>query len=204
MQIRTQRDDGGGSVSHETTYFLLGIAISIPIAVLAPIVTTQLQKWWSRRSSKEARKRQQLLESEMAAVARYHDSPHQFTQYLLVRLIVLNLVWLLDGVLSDIFGVTSNGFTTISSFAEGTTTIDLNKYASVINSISSVTSILVLTISVRVGLRAYRLWKRVHEYNDYKRKVEAELQALAEVTGEALKPPTTADPETSESASLSS
>jgi hypothetical protein len=162
------------------TYFVLGVLVSIPVAVLAPFLSTALQKRLSKRSEKQANIRADLLEKEYAEARKFHDDPIAFIIFIGVRILVLTVFWIGQGIVDVVFGFLSNGAYLAQGIVASSTTVTLNfnDIGSIINVIASLADVIFLTLLFRYGIRAYRILKRIRNFRDYEKATLEELVQL--------------------------
>lgn len=135
-----------------STDFWLGLLLSIPLSVLANILTPKLETLWAHHSQRCAKKRLQKLRRDLDAVQRYRDDSQAFTEYLLITVIKVAYVTGSVGVFSII----------VNTFVPGS-------FSSIA---SRLLSILAGLLIVRVSSQAIDTSQRVRNYDDFQKAIE--------------------------------
>jgi H+/gluconate symporter-like permease len=152
-------------------YFILGVLVSIPITVIGGLWTIKLQGRLAKRSDKRAQKRIASIKKEYAEAKKYHDNPIQLVSFMCLWILWLTIYWILQSLLDSIFSFGANG-----SYFE-----NANNVASLINTVDSLISVIVLTYIFRSGYRAYRIIKRVMNFDKYESTYIQEIADLDRV-----------------------
>jgi hypothetical protein len=162
-------------------YFVLGILISIPIAVVSPFVATALQRRLAMRSKKQGLFRIETLEREYAIVKDYHDNPMKLLTFIGIRILLLTVLWIGQGILDVIFGFAINGFYVAGVELSPTSfTVNVNTVGDWLGAANGLTDVITLTLIFRLGIRSYRMIKKVVDFDQYETRVKNELIAVRE------------------------
>ena len=157
-------------------YFILGTIISIPIAIAAPLGTAVIQKRLGIRSQKQGLRRQEALEQEYAIVRDYHEDPIKLLTYVSSRLLILVLFYIgqeiLPAAASFMFFGGSIG-TPVLSYETGGVTV-----AALTTALAALLGAIILGLLFRTGFRAYRILRKVMEFDKYESEVKSELAAI--------------------------
>jgi hypothetical protein len=160
-------------------YFILGILVSIPVTVIGGLYTTRLQQRLAQRSEKRAMVRITLIKEQYEEAKRYRDNPGQMMFFAVRWIFWLTIYWILEELLGNLFSFGSNG----AYFA------NQNGVASLINTISSLVTVMILTYIFRSGYRAFQLVHRVEHFDDFEKSYLGELSRLGQVRDEKQDPP---------------
>jgi H+/gluconate symporter-like permease len=154
-------------------YFILGVLVSVPITVIGGLYATRLEKRLANRSEKRAKARVAIIKREYEEAKKYHDNPIQIIFFVGVWVLWLTIYWILQSLLDALFSFSANG----SYFA------NQNGVASLINVADSLVSVIFLTYIFRSGYRAYRIVRRVRDFDSYQSSYFQELATLEQVEG---------------------
>jgi len=167
----------------EFIYFILGLLLAIPIAVMSPFMTVRVQKRFATRSEKQAKERTQLIEREYAEAKDYRDDPIKLLRLVTTRILWLTIFWVGQNIVDVIFGFVANSSYLASQVNQTGPFVRLNfnEVASLANVMASLVDMLILTYIFRSGLRVYRIVKRVTNFEKYEASALGELALLRRV-----------------------
>src|SRR5258708_5530779 len=144
----------------EFIYFALGIVVSVPIAMFAPMGGTGILARRALRNGKRAEARRRELQQNLDEVKKYHEDPQRFIIFLTQRILFVSILWIGQEVVDYFVGLLSNGTSDVVYLANKVT-YDAGPLVNFINTAGSLTGILLLSFVFRVGFRAWRLARRV-------------------------------------------
>lgn len=119
-----------GVAMREFTYFILGVLVSIPIAVLAPFLTTRMQNRFAMRSKRQANLRADAIQRDFAEVKNYHDDPIKLLRYISTKILWLTVLWIGQNIIDVIFGFVSNASYLASMDIGYLTSLNFNQISS--------------------------------------------------------------------------
>jgi hypothetical protein len=163
----------------EFQYFILGLLVSIPVSILSPLATSRLQKYRAERDTKQSEIRQELLTRDYNEIKRYKENPIELVQYLAIRLLLINLIWVGQGALDYVFGLVANSSYSYY-FLSGNQTIPVDEVGNTTNAIGSLVGVAILFYTFRLAFRTYRLVRKVMNFDTYQAEVQSELAVLRE------------------------
>ena len=73
--------------------FWIGMALAVPLSILASLLAPRVQTWIDSRSKKASRKRAAELREELQRISSFKNDPTQFYIYLLEAGIKIALLW---------------------------------------------------------------------------------------------------------------
>ncbi len=183
--------------------FVLGLMLSVPLAVVANLVTPHVKNVIARRSKRRARNRAEVLRLELARVDRYVQEPHTFNQHLLGVVLATTAVT----AVSTFIAGTSFTVAELLGFQEEleeTEEVEVGEALreddfdadSVVGSVGydwvpaellylagpivGTVGALIVTL---LAMNARRLLRRVNDYDDYRSSAEAVLASLNSAGG---------------------
>jgi hypothetical protein len=162
--------------------FVLGVIITIVVAVLAPFSTGPIQRWWATRTKKQSLRTIEILEHDYAIVEEYHNEPLNLLRFLGMRILLLTLLWIGQSLLDVLIGFVINGFNVASlEFSYYTLyPINTNAVSDWGSAIGSLVDAVLLGILFRVGIRSYRIARNVANFEQYKIKISNEIAVIRE------------------------
>jgi len=172
-----------GDLEHMSSfeYFILGILISIPIAVAAPFGANAIDRWRATRSEKQGMKRIQALEREYATVKNYHDDSIKLLSFIGARILLLTVLWIGQSILDVIFGFANNGFNVAGVSLNYTIfPVNTNVVSDWLSATASLVDVIVLTVIFRIGIRAYRIVRKAMHFDAYEISIKNELATIRE------------------------
>lgn len=162
-------------------YFVIGLALAIPIAALAPFASDRVQQYRGEHSSKQAQKRTKHLVSQKASIKGFMADPGAFTQYLLSRILFITLVTSLIGLAPAIAAASAQGldaFAGTVNFNGGRAFIDTQQWLFTGAALVDIVSTIVV---IRIAGRAIGTYRRVHDYENYSQAVDEEISRLRDI-----------------------
>ncbi|HTU73021.1 MAG TPA: hypothetical protein VMG38_05835 [Trebonia sp.] len=154
-------------------YFVLGIIISIPIAIAAPLGTAVIQRRLGIRSVRQGRRRREALEREYAIIKEYHEDQIKLLTYVGSRILILVLFYIGQEVLPAaasfmVFGgsIGAPGL----NYETGGVSI-----AALTTAVAALLGAIILGLLFRTGFRAYRIIGKVMAFDQYESQVMSEL-----------------------------
>jgi hypothetical protein len=163
----------------EFVYFILGVTVSIPIAIFAPMGTNWMQKIMAQKTETRRDARIRDLGYRLDSVRKYHEDPVLLIRYVAIRVLLITLLWIAQTEIDYIFGLIANSFYYLNNYRSAP--INFNAGGNLTNAISSLVDVLILSIILRGGLRAYRLAHHATNFDQYEASINAELAELTAV-----------------------
>ncbi len=163
----------------EFIYFILGVTVSIPIAIFAPMGTNWVQKTLAQRTEARTDARIQDLERQLNHVRKYHEDSILLVQYVAIRVLLITLLWIAQTLVDYTFGMIANSLYYLGNIKS--TPINFSAGGSLTSAISALIDILILSMILRGGVRAYRLARHATNFDQYEASINAELAELAAV-----------------------
>lgn len=161
--------------------FLLGIVLSIPIGVLTPFLTTQLQQKLGERTKRTAPQRRRSLEREMAEVSSYRNDFPKLVTFLLGRLLVITLASTVVAIVPALISMIGSILTAMSydplDYAASTSAYALSNY---VYAASYIVSVLGFGVVIQLCVRTLRTYNKVNEYDKY---IESWRDQIARLRG---------------------
>jgi hypothetical protein len=142
-------------MSEGLTYFLLGLLFSIPLGIVAILLSNPVQRWLETRSVNLSVRRKRQVEADYKLVKRYHDDPSQFHSYLLNIILLLTLVSAITGLVSGL--VISFGY---FAFYVGPVVFAAGQILSVVGTF----------VVVILAYRALQIVARVQKFEEFEAK----------------------------------
>lgn len=154
-------------------YFILGIIISIPIAIAAPLGTAVIQKRLGVRSTRQGLRRMEALEREYVMIRDYHEDQMKLLTYVGSRILILLLFYIGQEILPAaasfmVFGgsIGAPGL----NYETGGVSI-----AALSTAMAALLGAIILGLLFRTGFRAYRIIGKVMAFDRYESEVMSEL-----------------------------
>lgn len=132
--------------------FWLGLLLSIPLSILANILTPKLESLWAHHSQRRAKKRLQKLRRDLDAVQRYRDDSQTFTEYLLITVIKVAYVTGSAGVVAIL----------VNTFIDKAFAVFASRLLSILAGL----------LIVRVSSQALDTFQRVRNDDDLQKEIE--------------------------------
>jgi hypothetical protein len=142
--------------------FLIGLAFSIPVAILAPFATKWIEKYRSERSLVQAKVRRKKIEADIALISKYRDNPSLFNSYLVGRILLLTVI---------------TAFGTIGSTFFYTVEPLVGSYQ-VPQLMGGIIGIIVAVYVIQIGMQALKIRQRVSRSDLFLEQANAELLSL--------------------------
>jgi len=160
---------------------LITAAVAVPISLFSPFGTEWLKKRRAVKSKSKAAIRDEELRHSLLQVESYKQDPHRLQEYLLGRLLLVSILWIGQEVVDYIIGIAVNfqyGAADLArSYAPLSTTAALTQAA------ESLIGTILLTVVLMIGIRSYRLYQHVRDYDKYREEVNLEQKRLSEIIG---------------------
>jgi len=154
--------------------FLIGLAFSIPVAILAPFATKWVEKYRSERSLTQAKIRRGQIEADIALITKYRDNPSFFNSYLIGRILLLTVITAFGTIGSTIFYTVEP---IIGSYQMPTV-------------VGGAVGILVAVFVIQIGMQTLKIRQRVLRSELFLTKANAELLRLTPPPEEQSEPGT--------------
>lgn len=158
--------------SHDWIVVIITAAISVPIALLSPFGSDRIKDRLAGRSKRNAQRRSDELNKELASITYYHQYPQKFHAYLLGRILYVTLFAVGSQIVS---GIEQIG---IVLYLGGPA---LGAITSVANATFGLGVSVFLTAALLVGMRAYSVYRKVSDYDSYTASVHRELERLEKI-----------------------
>lgn len=178
--------------------FWLGLLASVPLAVLANLLTPWLQDRWARRNYDRARRRVAVRERELAKVASIRGTPGALTEHLLVTVLSIVAIFAVTTLITSAVATVVTAYETtqvlsppdvagieaeLEHLEEGEVFFDQSP-AFVVTQVSYlVTQLIFLPAMLAVtvlALNTLRLVRRVRNYETYTRETKARIDRLVQ------------------------
>jgi hypothetical protein len=164
--------------------FVLGVIITIVVAVIAPLTTGPIQRWWAARSKKQANHTIKSLESSYSLVRTYHDEPQKLLRFVGMRILLLTILWIGQSLLDVLFGFVINGVNVAGSeFSYAIFPVDTSTISSWLSAAASLIDAIILGLLFRTGIHSYRIAKNAADFERYKAKIENEIATIRDQSG---------------------
>jgi hypothetical protein len=169
--------------AHEIVILLIGGAVGIPAGMISIALYNPIDRWQGRRGSKSASKQRAALRAELEEVEKYRNNPGKLQEYLIARILFIVILWIGQEVVDGILGAASNIQYGLALGYGG-----YNTSASLTAAGQALLSSILLTILAVIGIRAYRIYKNVRDYDAYKERMDRELSRLGGLINEGEGP----------------
>jgi hypothetical protein len=157
------------------TLFLVGLAVSIPAAIIANILTPWTKNKWGQRSSKRKVKRARQIIRMLQKVDRYRAALNELIAYVAIRIIAI-IVVLAYAVLFTVLVTTGLGYSYYGR----------NIAWDVIVTAIGLLAIVMLFLAVFTATSTRRLLRNIVNYETYRKHAELELEALDTSISQAI------------------
>jgi hypothetical protein len=159
--------------AHEVVILLIGGAVGIPAGMVAIALYNPIDRWQGRRGSNSAMRQRAALQAELEKVEKYRSNPGRLQEYLVARILFIVILWIGQEVIDGIIGAASNIQYGLALGYGG-----YNTSASLTAAGQALLSSILLTILLVIGIRTYRIYKNVRDYDTYKERMDRELSLL--------------------------
>jgi hypothetical protein len=140
--------------THDWVVVLITAAISVPISLIAPFGSDQIKERVAGRNRQNAQRRSDEIVAELDMITKYKEEPQKLHPYLLARLLYVTLLTIGLQIL------------------DGIASIGINiQYGIGVDALGD------------LGMRAYRIYTKVHSYDSYKNSMDQELGRLKSIAG---------------------
>jgi len=113
------------------------------------------------------------LQAELEKVEKYRSNPGRLQEYLVARILFIVILWIGQEVMGGISGAASNvQFRLALGYGGYYTSAGLTAAG------QALLSSILLTILLVIGIRTYRIYKNVRDYDTYKERMDRELSLL--------------------------
>ncbi len=167
-------------MSRDVLLVLIGAALGIPVAVGGNFLTDRVRRRQARRSRRQSELRQAQLREALAEARALHEEPMQLILFIVVRLLVVNSLWVAQTVVDYVFGIVVNASFSFSQFT-GSQTGTPEKLGQAGSGVGSLVGALLLGLLVRYGWQGYRVAERARNYEQYEQVVVNEIAQLESI-----------------------
>jgi hypothetical protein len=158
-------------------YFVLGLLISIPVAVLSPFLTQRLQQRLGERTSKQAARRRAQLTAERAIVEHFVSDQGEFTHFLLNRILLITLVTSFTALVPGLISTVAQGLTAYSQSNKIYSRL-LYTAPQWLFTVAAFIGVISAIIVIQLAGRSIRMYRRVSDNENYFKFVDSELSRL--------------------------
>ena len=168
-----------------------GALLSIPIGIATGLAVPLLQRWWENRGNKKQANEERRTKEEYLQVAFYKNHPETFTQYLVHVAIQTTFIGAIVGVLSAVFYAVNQVVPDVSGLPFPFYFGAVHRLVSLLGQVMAIVSSLLI---IRICRPAMALWRKMRDFDKYKRSLPTELvdpserarQAYERRTGKAF------------------
>ena len=147
----------------ENLTFWIGLALSVPLAIIANLITPKIRNLLDTVDERKIKKKIQILESDLKTITNYKDNPAEVSAYLLSIIIKTTFLGAFVGVITGTTVIFKQYFT-VKIFPNASLSVnDLFTFFIVIVSISSS---LVIFKLCEEGIKTYNRYSNFTEYSE--------------------------------------
>lgn len=144
-----------GLTSHDWVLLIFGGAIGVPAGMVSIFLYGPFGKWGERRGKVSKSRKLDELRARLKKAKPYYKNPNKLQEYLLARLLYITLLWIGQEAIDGVVGAVTN-----IQYGVG-----YDSSASLTAAGEAFFAAVLLTIVLLVGIRAYRLYKDVRDYD---------------------------------------
>jgi uncharacterized membrane protein len=130
---------------------------------------------WNR-----AQARLKVVTKRLEEAENYHQNPVLLVSLVSGRLLLVTFLWILQSAADYLLGLLNNGLYAVTRFIRPLD-VDRDLFSTSVGLTGSVLGSLVLLITAKLALDVYVVWRRVHRFDRYRPKIEAEVTELKAV-----------------------